>query len=225
MSYKHIIFSFLLAVALNPSLGIAQSSDSVVNNTTIRGLQNFQGFSSRGSSSSAQRFGRYASGINFFAPPRTSSNPLAGRNGIQTSRPSPARDFRMPSGLINSRATSARRSGLVNRTSTRNVNRLAINRPITPIRQVRANLSPLAGVSGRTFSTGRLSSKTQRRTGNSPLTKLYGVHSRNSLSGLAGVGQHQGLANRNSQASSTLSLSQRGFRTTSQTGRNRGIGR
>ena len=222
MPYKHVIFSFLLALALSPSPGFGQSSDAVVNNTSIRGLQSFQGGVSVGGNSPAARFGAYASGINFSAPPRTSSNPLAGSRGFQNPRSAPARDLRMSSGPLNYRAASTRltnnippRSGLMNQTASRLGNRLAIQRPVRPLRRIQPNRSALAGASSQAFGNSSVLSQSNRWTSNSPLTTQYGLNSRKAFGGLTSASRRPNLASPKSRTTSALSLSQRGFQTTS----------
>lgn len=211
MSYRLIIISFLAAIALSPLTGLAQSSSVVTNNFTVRGLQNFQLNGSRPTSSSVARFNRYSSGITFSAPPRTSTNPLAGRSGLRMPRSRPAKDLRLSASRMNYRPVSMRLSGnmfspmnVTNQATSRNLQRLAYTKPIVPIRQVRSNSYLFTGSSRQSYAPGRDRSSTIHRAGSSLGT------GKNSLPSRSSARQSANRAKRNARSAILTRSSQRG---------------
>jgi hypothetical protein len=213
MSPKTLIIFFLLAVVWGPSLVLGQSDR--IHNTSTRGLATFRDGGGRGAYAPARQFGHYASGITYSAPPRSSSNPLSGRNGFQAPRSNPSRDFRISSGLLNYRARSTRLSGGVPRPTLGspsrygNSRRLAIPRRTPPMQRVRPNPSPFASLSSRAYVPQSGSFQTNGRNGSSSHRNAKGLASRDSLGQSKSMSQSKRLSEQQSRPALSAPINRR----------------
>jgi hypothetical protein len=200
MLRKIPILFFLAAVGWSSSWAYAQSDR--IHNTSVRGYSIFRN-THREAYSPAARFGKYAAGITYSAPPRTSSRPLSGRNGIQAPGSSPSRDFRISSGPLNYQAISTQltggsslRSGLLNSPSRYgNQQRLALPRRSPPRQRARSNPSPFASLSSHAYVPPKgLSFQNNFGNGSSLGPETKGLSSQDSLSQSKSMSQSKGLS-------------------------------